>query len=342
MDQQEELTELRAELDRVRSERLALSDTDGEPAQELHAKESDLLARISALQDELAVISERSYYNQKVWKRVVVILAGPAVNLLIAFVIVWAIFLANGKPVYTANGQPVPNTTVAAVEKHAPATGVLRPGDRVVSVDGAGGSFTAIHRAIERHRCAGPQVSGCSAASPARVVVERNGQLQTFYITPRYNAVEKAMLLGFSPGLQMAPVGAGAAASLSVDRLWWVTKQTLSAVAHIVHPAPKQRLSSVVGAATVTQESFAHDTTQGLWVLALISLSLAIINLFPFLPLDGGHVFWAVAEKVRGRKIPYAVMERASAVGFLLIIVVFAIGLSNDISTLTGSGFNVH
>jgi regulator of sigma E protease len=66
-----------------------------------------------------------------------------------------------------------------------------------------------------------------------------------------------------------------------------------------------------------------------------------VINLFPFLPLDGGHVFWAVAEKVRGRRIPFEVMERASAIGFGLIMIVFLIGLSNDISTLTGRGFNV-
>ena len=76
-------------------------------------------------------------------------------------------------------------------------------------------------------------------------------------------------------------------------------------------------------------------------MLALISLSLAVINLFPFLPLDGGHVFWAVAEKVRGKRIPFDVMERAGVVGFVLIMLLFAIGLSNDISTLTGKGFNV-
>jgi regulator of sigma E protease len=91
----------------------------------------------------------------------------------------------------------------------------------------------------------------------------------------------------------------------------------------------------------VTQESFATSTTLALQVLALISLSLGIINLFPFLPLDGGHVFWALAEKVRGRRIPFDVMERAGVVGFVLIILLFAIGLSNDISTLTGKGFNV-
>ena len=43
---------------------------------------------------------------------------------------------------------------------------------------------------------------------------------------------------------------------------------------------------------------------RALYVLAIISLSLALINLFPFLPLDGGHIFWAVAEKLRGRRSP--------------------------------------
>jgi regulator of sigma E protease len=71
----------------------------------------------------------------------------------------------------------------------------------------------------------------------------------------------------------------------------------------------------------------------------VISLSLALINLFPFLPLDGGHIFWSLVEKVRGRPVPFSVMERAGAVGFVLVIMLFFIGLSNDIGRLTGEGF---
>ena len=76
-------------------------------------------------------------------------------------------------------------------------------------------------------------------------------------------------------------------------------------------------------------------------MLAVISLSLGVINLFPFLPLDGGHIFWALAEKVRGRAIPFAVMERAGFVGFALVALLFVIGLSNDIGRLTGDGFGL-
>ena len=75
--------------------------------------------------------------------------------------------------------------------------------------------------------------------------------------------------------------------------------------------------------------------------MAIISLSLAIVNLFPFLPLDGGHIFWAIVEKVRRKPVPFAVMERAGVVGFMLVIGLFLIGLTNDIDRLSGEGFEV-
>ena len=59
-----------------------------------------------------------------------------------------------------------------------------------------------------------------------------------------------------------------------------------------------------------------------------------MINLFPFLPLDGGHIFWALAEKVRGKAIPFSVMERAGFVGFALVIMLFLVGLTNDIERI--------
>ena len=70
--------------------------------------------------------------------------------------------------------------------------------------------------------------------------------------------------------------------------------------------------------------------------LGYISLVLAVINLFPFLPLDGGHVLWALAEKVRGRRISLLAMYRFSSVGIVLMIFLVLNGVSNDIGRLTG------
>jgi regulator of sigma E protease len=71
-------------------------------------------------------------------------------------------------------------------------------------------------------------------------------------------------------------------------------------------------------------------------VLALISLSLALLNLLPFLPLDGGHIAFSLAEGIRGRAIPREAYERASAVGLVLVLLLFFIGLSNDVDRLRG------
>ena len=278
-------------------------------------------------------IERRGYYNQPVWKRLVVIGAGPVVNLLIAFLILWILWMANG--------QAVPSTTVGGVLHPSAAAGVLRPGDHIVSVDGVKGGPDKLRAQIERHRCAGAQVNGCHTETPVTMVVRRDGELHTFRITPRYSAADRRPLIGFDFGTKQVPVGAGQAASLTVTGLWNVTRQTVSTIGRLFQPKERRQLHGIVGAYEVTQKSISSSGTTALEVLALISLSLGVVNLFPFLPLDGGHIFWAIAEKLRGRRIPFAVMERAGFVGFALILLLFAIGLSNDVSTLSGHGFNV-
>jgi regulator of sigma E protease len=71
-------------------------------------------------------------------------------------------------------------------------------------------------------------------------------------------------------------------------------------------------------------------------VLALISLSLALLNMLPLLPLDGGHIAFSIIEGVRGRAVGRAVYERVSAVGIALVLLLFFVGLSNDIGNLHG------
>lgn len=282
-------------------------------------------------------IAPRAYYNQAVWKRVVTILAGPLVNILIAFGIAWALLFSQGQQIVA------PTTQVAQVVKGMPAATFLAPGDQLVSIDGVSGSPAALRRQILSHRCAGAQVNGCTAATLATVVIRRHGKLETFHVAPK--VVTGHPELGFDFGSRTVattyPSVTGAAGT-AVSRLWWVTTRTVSTVVRIFEPQERKQLNSVVGGYVYTQESFSASTTRALEVLALISLSLGVINLFPFLPLDGGHVFWALAEKVRGRRISFSVMERASVVGFALIILLFVIGLSNDISTLNGPGFSIH
>ena len=76
-----------------------------------------------------------------------------------------------------------------------------------------------------------------------------------------------------------------------------------------------------------------QGTTSYLWVLALISLSIALLNLLPLLPLDGGHILFALIEGARGRFVKREIYERVSVVGLAVVLLLFFIGLSNDIGT---------
>ena len=294
-------------------------------------------------------VAPRAYYRQPVWKRIFVIGAGPAVNLVLAFVILWALFWADG----------VQRTDIGVnqVERGTPAAQVLRPGDLILSIDGAPGyaphqsnavisdRLTGLTDAVAANKCsAGATTDGCRAAEPTQVVVLRDGRRMTIPVRGFYDAGLKRMRLGFSFGVDSSrPVGPVEAAGLSGSAMWNVTTLTVDRLGKIfVSSQARKDVSGVVGSYEATRQSFEFDTTQAIRILALISLSLGVINLFPFLPLDGGHIFWAVAEKIRGRPIPFSVLERASVIGIMLVALLFVIGLSNDIGRITsGEGFGV-
>jgi len=277
----------------------------------------------------------RAYLNQPVWKRVVVITAGPAVNLVIAFVLIWLLLVAQGQVVGLGR-------EVGPIDRGSPAAAVLREGDEIVSVDGVT-EQEDMPQQIAAHICAGQPKDGCRAVSPATLVVERDGRRRTIEVTPVYDARLGRTRLGFSfSGREYEAMGAGEAVGESFAVMWNVTELTVTSIAKLFYDEEaRKEVSGVVGSYEVTRQSFDAEFELAVRILALISLSLAVINLFPFLPLDGGHIFWAVAEKVRGRRIPFHVMEKASVVGFVLVIALFAIGFSNDLGRLTGEGFDV-
>jgi regulator of sigma E protease len=278
--------------------------------------------------EELAdEVAPRAYFRQPVWKRLVVIGAGPLVNLVLAFLILWALFWARGAAEST--------NVVERVEPDSPAAGILQSGDRIVAVDGREGDLTVLSRQIGTHRCEGTPTDGCEARSPAELTISRDGRERTVSITPRYDAEERRTRVGF--GFRTRPVDLGPAESAerSVDTMWLVTSETVGVIVRLFYsPEARDNVSGIVGSYETTRRSFDVDTARAVFILGLISLSLAVVNLFPFLPLDGGHIFWALAEKVRGRAIPFSVMERASVVGFVLIIMLFVIGLENDVSRI--------
>jgi len=279
--------------------------------------------------------AHRAYYRQPVWKRIVVIAAGPAVNIVLAFLIFWVLFWVND----TATRS----VSVAQVEPGYPAAKVLQSGDRVLAVDGVRGGQERLVVQVASHDCVDDERrDGCLAEEPARVVVQRDGRELTFAVTPRYDGERNQMRLGFSfaPG-EVVELGPADAAQVAVERMWYFTSTTVDRIVRLFDPEAREDLSGPVGSYEVTRQTVELGFERTISILALISLSLGVINLFPFLPLDGGHIFWALAEKVRGKAIPFWIMERAGFVGFALVILLFFVGLQNDIGRLSDGSLEV-
>jgi len=131
--------------------------------------------------------------------------------------------------------------------------------------------------------------------------------------------------------------GAVGAAGASVDEMWTATTRLVSSIGHaFTSERVRHEFHSIVGITQIAHETVAAGAGYALVFLGFISLVLAVINLFPFLPLDGGHVLWSLAEKVRGQRVSLAAMYRFSSVGIILLVFLVLNGLSNDISRLAG------
>jgi regulator of sigma E protease len=283
-------------------------------------------------------LAHRAYYRQPVWKRIVVIGAGPLVNIVLAFVILFGVFSVAAEEANQSVGRVLPKTPA----------GILKVGDEVVAVDGkrypgldARARIDRFREDIGSHQCAGKPTNGCQAATPVKLTINEGGKYRVVSVRPKYSAAEGQTLVGFGFGSEQVGLGPSAAASRSWDSMWMVASGTAHVFSHIFESKERKQVSGIVGTSDVANQVIDVGVAPALLLLALVSLSLGLINLLPILPLDGGHIFWSIVEKVRGRPVSLQVMERASVIGFALVAMLFFVGLSNDIGRISGEGFKV-
>ena len=266
---------------------------------------------IAELEDALGT---DAYWRASTWKRVAAIAAGPAANVLLTIVLFAVLFMTSGGRATTTVDEVVPDAPAAAIG--------LLPGDRIVEIDGEEVGARDISRTI-----------GASAGDPLTLVVVRRGERVTLGpVTARRNE-DGAYRLGFVlRGEGLTPVSA-VGESFRVTGL--VTKDIGGSLGRLVTGEGRKDIASPVGIVQGSSEAAKRGTDTFIWVLGLISLSIALLNLLPLLPLDGGHIAFAVVEGIRGRAVTREVYERVSVVGIALVLLLFVIGLSNDIPNIS-------
>lgn len=265
---------------------------------------------------------EVSFHSKRLGQRAAIVAAGPAANFLFAIVVLAILFMTWGQPFTPAEvGQVLPGSAAEA--------GGIRSGDTIVSVDG---------RSVERFEDV-QQVVRLNPNVPMAMVVRRDGELVNLRVTP--SQVEENDRLGRHKVGQLGIRGGGtkyitrdpaSAVVRAVSETWNLSVTTLQAVWQmIVGTRGSEELGGPLRIAQLSGEVAQGGIVPLLWFMAVLSINLGLINLFPVPVLDGGHLLFYAAEAIRGKPLGQRAQEYGFRVGLALVLTLMVFATWNDL-----------
>lgn len=257
----------------------------------------------------------RTYQGAGPLKRIAMLVAGPLVNVALAFLIVTFAIMARG--VDYVSGSSVVG---AVAEGSLAATAGVEPGDEIVAVGG-----TDVSTWDELTSAMGPYLeSGESFA----LTCDRDGQAVTLEVDL---AGQPAELIGIYSSVETYHPSLLEAAQVSVS----YTREVASYIAQLVQPQHTMEVldqsSSVVGISVMASEAASSGAYDLALLIAAVSMSLGFMNLLPIPPFDGGKILIELVQVVIRRPLSTRVQTALSYVGLVLMLAIFVVVLKNDI-----------
>ncbi|AIR87340.1 sigma E protease regulator RseP [Pantoea sp. JGM49] len=230
---------------------------------------------------------------------------------------------------------PQIETTLAEVQANSPASAAgLQAGDRIVKVDG---------QPLTQWQAFAAQVRDNPRKNMA-LDVERNGELVALTLTPEAKPGNEAEgFAGVIPRVIPLPdeyktvrqYGPFAAIGEASVKTWQLMKLTVSMLGKLITGDVKlNNLSGPISIAQGAGLSAEYGVIYYLMFLALISVNLGIINLFPLPVLDGGHLLFLAIEKIKGGPVSERVQDFSYRIGSILLVLLMGLALFNDFSRL--------
>lgn len=259
-----------------------------------------------------------AYWKAATWKRLVAIGAGPAANIVLTIVIFTFLYM-------TVAGQAT--TTVAAIVPElregasSPALEMgLQPGDRITAINGEAVEADDISTLIDD-----------SAGTPLVLAVVRDGE--NFELGPASaQLVDGRYRLGFGLDGTSLPFIQSVGRAFEITGI--ISLEIVKSLGRLVTGEGRDDVASPIGITRASSDAVERGADSYLWVLGLISLSVALLNLLPLLPLDGGHILFTLIEGARGKLLRREIYERVSIVGLGVVLLLFFVGLTNDLGDL--------
>ena len=236
---------------------------------------------------------------------------------------------------------PFAEPVIGGVKEGGPAAKAgLRSGDRVLAVDDA--AVTDGGRLRERIRAS--VAEGAESASPMRWQVERGGARMEFVVQPLVVAGEGGQrigrieaFIGGPPELVTVRYGLAEGLAQAAVRTWDMAVLTLRMLGRmLVGEASLKNLSGPLTIADYAGQSARLGAAYYLGFLALVSVSLAVLNLLPLPMLDGGHLMYYLFEAVTGRPVSDTWLERLQRGGVAIMLMMMSLALYNDVARLLG------
>lgn len=273
-----------------------------------------------------------SFHHKKLWQKAIIVAAGPASNFLLAIAVftyfIFTVGLTSTKPV------------VGSVIDDSPAqlAGLL-PGDEITRIDDTKiRTFNDI-----------PNTLATNLGTPVQLTVKRDNETFTVTLTPKTieekdvlgNPLKRPMIGMRSQQLVYDQVGLPRAVWAATEKTYDMCATSLKLIGQMVTgDRGIEDMKGPLGIAKLSGDVTRQGETLGdtarifLWFVALLSVNLGMVNLFPIPMLDGGHLLFYCVEAVRGRPLAERFQEYSFRFGFVLIASLMALTIFNDVRQL--------
>jgi regulator of sigma E protease len=265
------------------------------------------------------------FHRKPARQRISVLVAGPLANFLIAMIAAAAVFLTQ----VNQDAGKVGTVTIPSAAYDAG----IRPGDRIVSVDG---------RAIRSPQDIRSQVDAHTGETLALVVVKEDGRRETLHVTPRFDATEKRSIIGvgtypiFTPG-QAVLAGALFPVTASIGIVAGIYQLSTGQIqGGILGP---EGATGAIGISYLTIQAARAGWITYLWLIAVLSVALGLANLLPLPALDGGRIVVVLLEKLRGRPFNREREMQVQRYGLAALLAVVAFIAYFDVQRIVNGEF---
>jgi regulator of sigma E protease len=268
-----------------------------------------------------------SFTHKSVWKRILIVAAGPLFNLILALLIFFGIFFISGAYIL----EPVVGTVNAGTPAE---TAGLKEGDRITVIDGrAIATWDEMAAAIMKSR--GETLS---------VTFQRGAEERTVKVTPQATAMKNLFgeeteryVIGISSAgvVHQKALTLGQAVGESFVKTYEITRLTILSIVKIIQGVVSTKtLGGPIMIAQMAGEQAREGTTNLVFFIALLSINLGILNFLPIPVLDGGHLLFFFIEAFTGKPVNRRVREVAQQAGIFVLLLLMIFVFYNDISRI--------